>query len=89
MTKNDALVNAQSVFSWAVFFGHGTLHQLTNWSVEIELAIHFHYGEFVREREDEKFKSVVMCGADIEWTDRPDLQIEVLSIKWRYTNISE
>lgn len=86
MRENDALVNAQSVFAWAVFFGHGTLHQLTNWCSEMELSVHFPYGEFVREREDEKFKSVVMCGADFEWTDRPDLQIEVLSIKWRYSD---
>lgn len=30
MRKGDALVNAQSVFSWAVLFGHGRLHELTN-----------------------------------------------------------
>lgn len=85
MTKGDALVNAQSVFAWAVLFGHGSLHQLMNWCGEIELTVHFAYGEYVREREDEKYGSVVMAGAKFEWTDRPDLQIEVLKIKWYYS----
>lgn len=85
MKKGDALVNAQSVFSWAVLFGHGKLHQLTNWCVEVELSVHFPYREFNREREDDKFRSVVMAGAEIEWDDRPDLQIEVLTIKWHYS----
>lgn len=85
MTKSDALVNAQSVFSWAVLFGHGSLHQLTDWGMEIELNVHFRYGEFIREREDDKFKSVVMAGAEFKWTDRPDLKIEVLSITLHYS----
>lgn len=85
MTKYEALVNAQSVYAWAVLFGHGSLHQLIDWSCEIELTVHFKYGEFVRDREDQKYRSVVMAGAEFEWTDRPDLQIEVLAIKWHYT----
>lgn len=85
MTESDALVNAQSVFAWAVFFGHGSLHQLTNWCNEVELTVHFPYGEYNHEREDEKYRSVVTAGAKIEWTERDDLQIEVLSIKWPYS----
>lgn len=85
MTKYEALVNAQGVYAWALLFGHGSLHYLTNWCGEIELDVFFRYGEFVREREDAKYRSVVMAGAKFEWTDRPDLQIEVLSIKWHYT----
>ena len=85
MTKSDALVNAQSVFAWAVFFGYGTLHQLTNWCSEMELTVHFPYGEFNREREDSKFRSVVVAGAKFDWDDRPDLQIYVLRIRWHYS----
>lgn len=85
MTKYEALVNAQSVYSWALMFGHGSLHQLTNWCDEIELHVHFRYGEFVRLREDDLYRSVVMTGAEFEWSNRPDLRIEVLSIKWHYT----
>lgn len=85
MTKSDAFMNAQSVFSWAILFGHGKLHQLTNWCAEVELTVHFPYGEFNHEREDDKFRSVVMAGAKIVWDDRPDLQIEVLNIKWHYS----
>lgn len=86
MTKGDALVNAQSVYSWAVLFGHGSLHELTNWSTEITLNIHFPYGQYDRDREDDEFGSVVMEGAQFDWADRPDLRIEVLRITWHYNS---
>lgn len=85
MTEGEALVNAQSVFSWAVLFGHGALHQLTSWCCEVELTVHFRYGEYNHEREDDAYRSVVLANAKIEWSDRDDLQIEVLSIKWHYS----
>lgn len=85
MRKGDALVNAQSVFSWAVLFGHGRLHELTNWCTEIGLNVHFPYDQFDHDREFEKFKSVVMAGAEFKWEDSPDLQIWVLRITWRYS----
>lgn len=86
MTKNNALANAQSVFAWAVFGGHGSLHQLTDWGMEIELHVHFRYGKFNREKEDVNFKRFAMPSAVFEWTDRPDLKIEVLRIIWRYSD---
>lgn len=49
------------------------------------LIVHFPYDDYFHEREDEGFRSVVVCGADFEWTDRPDLKIEVLKITWRYS----
>lgn len=85
MTKYEALVNAQGVYSWAMLFGHGKLHELTNWCDEITLNVHFPYGEFDRDREDDKYRSVVMAGADFIWEDRPDLKIEVLRIRWHYS----
>lgn len=85
MNKSDALVNAQSVFSWAVFFGHGSLHELINWTTEISLNVHFAYGQFDRDREDDQYRSVVMAGAQFDWEDRPDLKIEVLRITWHYS----
>ncbi len=85
MTKYEALVNAQGVYAWALLFGHGTLHELTNWSTEISLNVHFAYGQFDHDRENEIFKSVVMAGARFDWEDRPDLQIEVLRIIWHYS----
>lgn len=85
MKKGDALVNAQSVFSWAVLFGHGTLHELTNWRTEIGLNVHFPYDQFDHDREYEKYKSVVMAGADFKLENRPDLQIWVLRKTWHYS----
>lgn len=85
MTKGDALVNAQSVFSWAVLFGHGQLHELINWGCEIGMNVHFPTDQFDRDREYDKYSSVVMAGADLKWEDRPDLKIWVLRIVWRYS----
>lgn len=85
MRKGDALVNAQSVFSWAVLFGHGKLHELTNRSIEIGLNIYFPYDQLDRDREFKKFKSVVMAGAEFKWEDSPDLKIWVLRITWLYS----
>lgn len=85
MTKGDALVNAQSVFSWAVLFGHGSLHELTNWNSEIGMNVHFSYDSFDRGRENQRYRSVVMAGAEMKWEARPDLGIWVLRISWRYS----
>lgn len=85
MTKSDALVNAKTVFSWAVLFGHGSLHELTNWTSEIEMNVHFPYYSFDRGRVNQKFRSVVMAGAEMKWEDRPDLAIWILRISWRYS----
>lgn len=85
MKKADAIGNAQTVFCWAVFYGHGALHYLANRGTEIELRVLFSHGEFIRERENDKFRSVVMVGAEFKWTDRPEDQTEVLSIRWYYS----
>ncbi|MBQ6149064.1 MAG: hypothetical protein IJI83_05925 [Oscillospiraceae bacterium] len=85
MTKNNALANAQTVFAWAVFGGHGSLHELINYGMMIELCVHFRYGKFIREREDVNFKRFAMAGAEFEWTDRPALQVWVLRITWHYS----
>lgn len=85
MTKYEALVNAQSVYAWAVLFGRGSLHELTNWYSEIGLIVHFPYSSFDRGQENQKWKQVVMAGAKIEWEARPDLQIWVLRITWHYS----
>lgn len=85
MTKYEALVNAQSVYSWAVLFGHGELHDLTYWGTWFCLIAHFPYDSFDRGRENQKFRQVVMAGAEIVWEPRPDLGIWVLRISWRYS----
>lgn len=85
MTKYEAFINARKVYSWAFLFGQGSLHQLTNWFNEIELNAHYPYDSFDRDRETQKFRSLVMAGANIEWEARPDLQIWVLRITWHYS----
>lgn len=85
MTKYEALVNAQGVYAWAVLFGRGTLHELTNWNHEIGLNVHFSYDQLDRGRENQKWRSVVMAGAEMKWDARPDLGIWVLRISWRYS----
>lgn len=85
MKKGDALVNAQSVFSWAVLFGHGSLLTLTNWCCEYELNVHFNWGEYDLSREEGFYRSLVLDETKFEWTPRPDLKIDVLKITWHYS----
>lgn len=82
MTKSDALLNAVSVYSWASLFGHGSLIQLTNWTTDIELQVHFDYGDFNIDREDDYYRSVVIAGAKMKWESRDDLRIDILRITW-------
>lgn len=85
MTKYEALVNAQGVYAWAMLFSRGTLHELTNWCSEFELNVHFPYSSFDRGRENQKWRQVVIAGAEMKWEARPDLQIWVLRITWHYS----
>ncbi len=79
-----ALLNASTVWSWASTFGHGSVIELTSWSSEVTLFVHLPYDSFDLERELEKFKSIVCAGAKITYDNRPDLQIYVLRIEWKF-----
>lgn len=85
MTKYEAFVNAQGVYAWAVLFGHGSLHILTNWCSEIEMVVHFKWSETIISREEDIFRSLVLDDTTLKWTPRPDLKIFVLQIIWHYT----
>lgn len=79
-----ALLNASTVWAWASTFGHGSVIELTTWSSSVTLFVHLPYDSYVLDRELEKFKDVVSAGAKIKYEDRPDLQIYVLRIEWKY-----
>lgn len=84
MSREAALFNAQSVWGWATMFGHGSIIEMTLFSFSVTLSVHFPYDKFDKDREDQKYRSVVMAGADFKWTNRPDLQIWVLGIEWNF-----
>lgn len=84
MSRESALFNAQSVWGWATMFGHGSIIEMTLFSFSVTLSVHFPYDKFDKDREDQKYRSVVMAGADFKWTNRPDLQIWVLCIEWNF-----
>ena len=88
MSREAALFNAQSVWGWATMFGHGSIIELTSFSCCVSMAVHFPYDKFDKVREDQKYRSVVMAGAKIEWTNRPDLQIWNLHIEWDFETTS-
>ena len=79
-----ALLNASTVWSWASTFGHGSVIELTTWSSSVTMYVHLPYDSFDLDRELEKFKSIVCAGAQIKYDDRPDLQIYVLRIEWKF-----
>lgn len=84
MEKCAALLNAQNVWAWASFFGHGSIIGLTKYELSVELTIHFPYDKFDKSREDEMVRNVVVAGAHIEWSDSPKYQVYLLSITWRF-----
>lgn len=84
MSREAALFNAQSVWGWATMFGHGSIIELTSFTTDVTLSVHFPYSDFDKDREDQKYRSVVMAGAKFHWTDRPDLQIWTLHIEWHF-----
>lgn len=79
-----ALLNASAVWTWASTFGHGSVIELTTWSSSVTLFVHLPYDSFDLDREIEKYKDVVSVGAQIKYEDRPDLQIYVLRIEWKF-----
>lgn len=84
MSRESTLFNAQSVWGWATMFGHGSIISLTAFSSIVNMSIHFPYHDFDKDREDQKYRSVVMAGAEFEWVDFPDLKIWELRIIWKF-----
>lgn len=84
MEKCAALMNAQNVWAWACFFGHGDLFSLTKLSCCVQLEIHFPYDKFDKKREDAKVRNVVTAGAKFTWKDFPELGVNVLLITWDF-----
>lgn len=79
-----ALLNAQSVWSWASAFNHGSVIELTTWSSSVTLFVHLPYDSYDLECELENYRRVVSEGAQIKYENRPDLQIYVLRIEWKF-----
>lgn len=79
-----ALLNASTVWSWASTFGHGSVIELTSWSSSATLFVHLPYDSFSLDRELVAYKRIVSAGAQIKYEDRPDLQIYVLRIEWKF-----
>lgn len=84
MEKCAALMNAQNVWSWACFFGHGDIVSLTKNTCGVQLEIHFPYDKFDKEREDAKVRNVVTAGAKFTWSNYPDLKVNILYITWSF-----
>lgn len=84
MSREAALFNAQSVWGWATMFGHGSIIEVTAFSCSVTMCVHFPYDKFDKDREDDHYRSVVMCGAKFVWTNRPDLHLWHLCIEWSF-----
>ena len=76
-----ALLNASTVWQWASTFGHGSIIELTTYTTEVELSVHFPYDKFEKEREFERFKQVMAAGAEVEWINCPHLRMWDLHIR--------
>ena len=85
MTKYEALVNAQSVYSWAVLFDHGSLFDMVEYGACIVLSVHFDWEKFDLGREEAFYRSLVLDDTTFKWYDQPKLEIDVLQITWSYS----
>lgn len=77
-------MNAQNVWAWATFFGHGDIVSLTKYTSCVQLEIHFPNDKFLKEREDERFREVVTCGAEFRWSFNLEYHVDILYITWRF-----
>lgn len=84
MEKCAAFMNAQSVWAWATFFGHGDVVSLTKYSYHVDLEMHFPRDKFNKDREDAKIRNVTTAGANFRWYEYPEEQIDVLHITWSF-----
>lgn len=84
MEKRAALLNAQTVWAWATFFGHGDIVSLTMYSHSVNLEIHFPNDKFIKEREDERIRNVVSLGADFRWDFNLEYHVDILYITWNF-----
>lgn len=84
MERYAALMNAQNVWAWATFFGHGDIVSLTKNTFSVQLEVHFPRDMFNKDREDSKIRNVTVAGANFRWDELPDLQVDVLYITWKF-----
>lgn len=84
MERYAALMNAQNVWAWATFFGHGDIVSLTKNTFNVRLEIQFPRDTFFKDREDEKIRKVTVAGADFRWDELPEHQVDVLYITWNF-----
>lgn len=84
MERYAALMNAQNVWAWATFFGHGDVVCLTKNDFCVQLAIRFPYDKFVKDREDDKVRNVTVEGAIFRWENVSELECDILHITWKF-----
>lgn len=84
MEKCAALLNAQTVWAWASFFGHGEIVSLTKYNHSVDLEVHYPRDKFDKDREETKIANVTMVGANFRWIELNEGQIDVLHITWSF-----
>lgn len=84
MERYAALMNAQNVWAWATFFGHGDIVSLTTNTFSVSLEIQFPRDRFFKDREDETIRKVTVAGANFRWGELSKHQVDVLFITWNF-----
>jgi len=84
MEKCAALLNAQTVWAWASFFGHGDIVSLTSYKYSVDLEVHFPRDKFDKDREDAEIRDITMAGANFRWFYYPEDKLDVLHITWSF-----
>lgn len=86
VSKNAALLNAQSVMAAAILFGHGDSVTLSCNSTAIVLTMVYDYAWFVYDREIEWLSSKVMCGCRHWYEDDSEVRTFTIFVSWEFSS---
>ena len=84
MEKCAALLNAQNVWAWAVFFGLGSYVSLSKFNRFVQLEIHFPFDKYIKDSVDEQIRKVTTKGADFRWDVLSHPAVDILYITWSF-----
>lgn len=84
VSKSAALLNAQSVMSAAVLFGHGDLVSLTCDHYNIELMLYYSDANAVYEREMIWLSDRFMCGCSVWKVEDSEAHTFSIFVSWEF-----
>lgn len=84
MRKSGAYANSYAVLMFVACYYQRCLYGFTHFQGEFVLTLHLPWDKFSSDRERERLKRVIDCGADVKIISLVDHEVDVLTIRWEY-----